>query len=164
MHSAILGGGGLVAAGTGQAMGAVPPEAGERGGVAEVVGDEGQHGLDAVRPEFLRALHPPVDLFDGRFHVGARDRQSLLAVFGIIHPRLLVPQVSQRLGDDRGGGCLGSLLGGFAQLLLSEFQCGDDAIDLSAPDPLRPLPDTLANLLSKPDRPWLRRRHTSARE
>ena len=77
--------------GAGKAVGAISPEAAERWGIAEVVGDEGQHGLDALRPEFLRTLHPPVDLFDRRFHVSARYRQALLAVFGIIHSRPLVP-------------------------------------------------------------------------
>ena len=74
MHSVILGGGGLAAARTGQAMGAVPPETGERGGVAEVVRDKGQHGFGSVRPEFLGAFHPPVDLFDRRFYVSAGHR------------------------------------------------------------------------------------------
>ncbi len=55
-------------------MGAIPPETGERRRVAEVVGDEGQHGFDAVRPELLRAFHPPVDLFDRRFYVSAGHR------------------------------------------------------------------------------------------
>src|SRR5271157_3499821 len=95
MHFVILlasgASGGFVVAGTGQTLGAVPPEAGERRGVTEVVGNQSQHGLDALRPEFLRTLHPPVDLFDRRFHVSARYRQALLAVFGIIHSRPLVP-------------------------------------------------------------------------
>ena len=47
MRFAILGGL-MGAAGTGQAMGAVPPEAGQRRSVAEVVGDECKHGLDAA--------------------------------------------------------------------------------------------------------------------
>jgi hypothetical protein len=38
MHFVILGGGGFVTTAAGQVMGAIPPEAGQRGGIAEVVG------------------------------------------------------------------------------------------------------------------------------
>ena len=143
---------GIGSNGSRQAMGAISPEVGERRSVAEVVRDEGQHGLDAVRPEFLRPFHPPVDLFHCRFHVSARDRQSLFAVFGVIHSRPLILQVSQRRGDDCGRSCLGSRFGRVRPTLAVGVRVRRRRDRRTRSKSIEPICDTLANLLSKPCR------------
>src|SRR6266699_2931960 len=47
----------LIAAHSGLAKRSGFPELGERGGLAEVVGDEGDHRFGTDRPELLRSLH-----------------------------------------------------------------------------------------------------------
>ena len=87
MRFVILGSGRMVlATGAGQTLRSVAPKVSQRGCVAEMVGDQGEQGLDAVRPEFLRAFHPTVDLLPGRLHVRNRDRQALFAVVRVSHP------------------------------------------------------------------------------
>src|SRR5690242_2001887 len=77
---------------------AAVPEAGDDVGFTELVGYESEHGVDTAGPEFLGALHSPVNALDGRFDIAAGGRQPLAAVLGIVHPRALVGDIAERLG------------------------------------------------------------------
>ena len=68
-----------------------------------VVGHEVQKPLGGLIPKLLGAFHAAVDPLDGRFHMAAGDRQSLLSILRIVHARILVAQITQRVGDTLSG-------------------------------------------------------------
>ena len=49
-----------------------------------------------VSPEFFRSFHAGIDLLDRRLDVAARQRQALLAIFGVVHAAFVVGVMDPR--------------------------------------------------------------------
>jgi hypothetical protein len=81
------------------ALGAAIPEGFQRGRVTELVATELQLRLPTLSPEFLRAFHTTVDLFDLRLTQSGGDRQALATVLVVPHPRRIVAQIPVALAQ-----------------------------------------------------------------
>ena len=79
----------------------IGPEEVEGGGVGELVGSKLSQGFAAGGgPEFFAPFEPLIDLFDRRLDRAGGDRQARLVIGRVVHPRLLVGQVRQRVDHD----------------------------------------------------------------
>ena len=95
-----LGDGCAVLIGSGLVGSPAGPEFLEGLRVAEGVGSQLQDGVGVVfAPELFRPFHAGVDLLDCRLDVDARQRQTLLAIFGRVHVAFVVCVIRQRAVD-----------------------------------------------------------------